>query len=106
MPNCLLWDVTGGLTHGSHSACLIADLFVGTSTEAQYSTSAAGVNLLHRNRGNGYYDEISTTAISELVTDTKGASWGDMDGDGDLVKMCLPSHTSVPEHEYCPADVS
>ena len=84
MPNCLLWDVTGGLTHGSHSACLIADLFVGTSTEAQYSTSAAGVNLLHRNRGNGYYDEISTTAISELVTDTKGASWGDMDGDGDL----------------------
>ena len=44
-----------------------------------------GSNELHRNNGNGTFTDVTTTAgVAGTSSNTKGATWGDFDHDGDL----------------------
>ena len=49
-----------------------------------------GANELYRNDGSGTFARVTGSAISSLIgsvyTNTRAVAWGDMDGDGDLVK--------------------
>ena len=51
-------------------------------------------NELHRNNGGGSFTKITSPFTAGVAGDyTYAVAWGDMDGDGDLVRRCCPLST-------------
>jgi len=55
------------------------DLYVGAEANAQNLFAGQ----LHRNRGDGTFEDVAAAARVENVRYCKGVAWGDYDGDGD-----------------------
>ena len=71
--------------------------------------NAARPNELHRNDGGGSFTAVSNFS-SGLISDlawTSAVAWGDMDGDGDLVRQqCSPNALLCTcSHKHRPARV-
>ena len=49
----------------------------------------SGANELYRNDGGGTFTAITSTPITAGSSITRALAWGDMDGDGDLVRRWL-----------------
>ncbi len=94
--NLKFTDVTGKLgmrANGYNVTCLwldvnndgFQDLFLANSV----GTGAAadpkfGANTLFRNNGDGTFTDVSKESGVDIVTNSRGATFGDMDNDGDL----------------------
>ena len=72
-----LTSMTGGAAAGDYDGDGHVDLFV---------TRIDNHDLLFRNKGDGTFEDVTTTAFgaSPLVRKTNGAAWADIDNDGDL----------------------
>jgi len=68
-------DMTGGAAAGDVDGDGWVDLFV---------TRVDGSDILYRNLGNGTFDDISSTSGFTANLPTNGATFGDIDNDGDL----------------------
>jgi len=68
-------DMTGGAAAGDVDGDGWVDLFV---------TRVDGSDILYRNLGNGTFDDISSTSGFTASLPTNGATFGDIDNDGDL----------------------
>ena len=51
---------------------------------------SSGFNELYRNEGGGIFTAVISSPITSSNVWTSSVAWGDMDGDGDLVRRCSP----------------
>ncbi|MDP2984143.1 MAG: CRTAC1 family protein [Candidatus Latescibacter sp.] len=94
--NLKFTDVTkklGMQANGYNVTCLwldvdndgFQDLFLANSSGTGASADAKfGANTLFHNNGNGTFTDISKQAGVDIVTNSRGATFGDIDNDGDL----------------------
>jgi hypothetical protein len=68
---------------GSEEGVAMGD-FDGDGDLDIYVAGNTTANRLYQNNGSGSFTNIATAAGVDDVTDTRGAAWGDYDGDGDL----------------------
>ena len=54
-----------------------------------------GANELYRNDGGGSFSAVTGTPITSGSASTYAVAWGDMDGDGDLVRLLRSKRDTI-----------
>ena len=73
------------------------DLFI---AKCRGGNTAANINQLHRNDGNGNFTEIAASMNLADPVQTWSSAWGDFDNDGDMDAFIGASSTSNGSHKF------